>query len=143
MKSFTSAILLVAGLVSAQTSTITTNTTSLTTSCSDMPDVTITSTNTVTETYCSLCTDMGTVHTTVYTTVWSDICTQTDAASNGYMTPVTYTVTESCSMPTPTWSSGPAYVPAGYTTGVAICTVCGENNVTGKSVELQDHKHKH
>lgn len=85
-------------------------------------------TSTITETYCPLCTDMpnhgmdGAVasgHTTVYTTVWQELC------STG-LRDKTWTVTESCTDDVPTWSSGPDYVPQGYTTTVTVCTVCGK-----------------
>lgn len=136
MKSFTSVILLLAAAASAQNTTMSMLSTATVTDCTDVPDVTLTSTNTVTITYCSACDmeNMGgnTIHTTVYTTVMSDIC----PTASGYMTPVTYTVTESCTTPNPTWSSGPAYVPAGFTTGVAVCTVCGDTPVTGKRNDI-------
>lgn len=133
MKSFTTAILAFgAALVSAQTtmapnttSIITTSMTSTYTDCTDVPDVTLTSTNTVTVTYCSSCTmshGPKTDHTTVYTTVYSDVCPT--GTSSGMLTPVTYTVTESCTGATPTWSSGTDYVPQGFTTTVGVCTVC-------------------
>lgn len=133
MKSFTTAILaLGAALVSAQTTmppnmttTMTMSSTSTYTDCTDVPDVTLTSTNTVTITYCSLCTEnMGpsTIHTNVYTTVYDNICPT--GVSSGMPTPVTYTVTESCTGTTPTWSSGTNYVPQGFTTTVGVCTIC-------------------
>jgi len=133
MKSFTTAILaLGAALVSAQTtmspnmtSILTTSSTSTYTDCTDVPDVTLTSTNTVTITYCSSCTMSNgpkTDHTTVYTTVYSDYCPT--ATGTNMITPVTYTVTESCTGTTPVWSSGPGYVPQGFTTSVGVCNVC-------------------
>lgn len=146
MKSFTTAILaLGAALVSAQTTTtmptnitsvLTTSSTSTYTDCTDVPDVTLTSTNTVTVTYCSSCT-MNTAgktdHVTVYTTVYSDVCPT--ATGSDMMTPVTYTVTESCTGATATWSSGPGYVPQGFTTTVGVCTICA-GSPTGMSYAI-------
>jgi hypothetical protein len=131
------AFLLLAAGVSAQTtnSTMVSMSTATITDCTDVPDVTLTSTNTVTITYCSSCEmeSMGgsTVHTTVYTTVYSDFC-PTATASN-YMTPVTYTVTESCTDMTPTWSTGSTAIPPGFTVGQGVCTECGPSPVTGMS----------
>ncbi|KAF2239133.1 hypothetical protein EV356DRAFT_563266 [Viridothelium virens] len=77
----------------------------------------------ITVTSCPLCQQTGSTkkpaatHTTVYTTVFSALC------PTG-LTKSTYTVTESCTGATPTWSSGPGYVPQGFTTTVTKCTVC-------------------
>lgn len=85
----------------------------------------VTVTNGVTTTYCPLCEDMGPTgtpvgpHTTVYTTYYDATC------STG-LTKSTYTVTESCTEATPTWSSGPGYIPQGFTTTVVKCTACAE-----------------
>lgn len=133
MKSFTTAILaLGVALVSAQTTmpanmttTMTTSSTSTYTDCTDVPDVTLTSTNTVTITYCSSCTmNMGpsTVHTTVNVYTYTDVCPT--GVSSGMPTPVTYTVTESCTGATPPWSSGTDYVPQGFTTSAGVCNIC-------------------
>ncbi|KAK5002643.1 hypothetical protein LTR60_002780, partial [Cryomyces antarcticus] len=82
------------------------------------PETIVTVTNGVTVTHCPLC-DMSTApHTTVYTTVYTALC------STG-LVPSTYTVTESCTEATPTWSAGSSYVPQGFTVTEMMCTVCG------------------
>ncbi|KAL9096009.1 MAG: hypothetical protein Q9165_001531 [Trypethelium subeluteriae] len=79
----------------------------------------------ITVTSCPLCENAGSTgtpagpHTTVYTTVFSALC------PTG-LTESTYTVTESCTEATPTWSSGPGHIPQGFTTTVTKCTVCAE-----------------
>lgn len=73
----------------------------------------ITVTNGVTVTYCPEC-EMG--YTTVYTTTYMSLC------PTGTV-PATYTVTESCSESTPTWSTGTGHIPQGFTTGVQTCTM--------------------
>lgn len=86
----------------------------------------ITVTSGVTATYCPKCEyesttaapkPTGPAHTTVYTTVYSSLC------STG-LVPVTYTVTEECAEPTPTWATGTAkdsHVPEGFTVTVKVC----------------------
>jgi hypothetical protein len=91
--------------------------------CTDSAIGTDTVTSTVVQTTCPLCSHSGIVstmnptHTTVYTTVYQTLC------STG-LAPVTYTITETCTGPTPSWSQGPNYIPPGYTQTVTICTVC-------------------
>jgi hypothetical protein len=94
--------------------------------CSTDAGTVITVTNGVTVTYCPLCPKAGPTgqpmygpHTTIYTTVFQALC------ETG-LTMSTYTVTESCTEATPTWSSGRGYVPQGFTTTVTRCTVCAE-----------------
>lgn len=89
----------------------------------------ITVTNGVTVTYCPEC-EMGGPsatptpgYTTIYTTTYLSLC------PTG-MTPVTYTVTESCTEATPTWTPGPDHIPQGYTVATKPCTVCGEATPT-------------
>src|SRR6185436_6113566 len=89
--------------------------------CSDI-DV-VTDYETVTVTTCPACTEAPgpiTQHTTVYTTTFAVIC------PTGLSLQV-YTATESCTGATPTWSSGPGYVPQGFTETVKLCTICGKN----------------
>lgn len=108
--------------------------------CTTLPDVTITQSMTETITYCSECEKMthpgNTVHTTVWTTEWDEWCP--NGTDSSYFTPHTYTITESCSMATPTWSQGPAYVPSAFTTQVQVCTMCGEKPVTGTSFPFRN-----
>lgn len=157
MKASIAAAVTAATLVSAQNSTTsmpmppgydtTTSSASISLStstwddCTTLPDLTITTTNTQIVTYCSEC-EMSThtkggstVHTTVYTTVYSEWCPTGTSVSGSmaYMTPTTVTITESCADSTPTWSSAPTHVPAGYTTEVQICHKCGEGGMTGRS----------
>ncbi|KAK4499892.1 hypothetical protein PRZ48_008078 [Zasmidium cellare] len=61
-------------------------------------------------------------HTTVYTTTYLSLC------ETGTV-PVTYTVTESCEEPTPTWTPGPSHIPNGFTVTVKECTVCDKTPV--------------
>lgn len=91
----------------------------------------ITVTNGVTVTYCPECqhsisaTKPAPSHTTVYTTVYQSLC------STG-LVPVTYTVTEECAEPTPTWATGTAkhdHVPQGFTVTVKDCHVCDKTPV--------------
>ncbi|KAK4997888.1 hypothetical protein LTR66_002782 [Elasticomyces elasticus] len=91
------------------------------------PATMITVTNGITVTYCPLC-EMQTAtptipHTTVYTTAYLELC------STGGMTPKVYTVTESCTEATPTWSSGPSHIPQGFTTTETVCTMCAATPV--------------
>lgn len=92
----------------------------------------ITETNGITVTYCPECSHESVTsaapsasHTTVYTTVYSSLC------STG-LVPVTYTVTEECAEPTPTWATGTAkddHVPQGFTVTVKDCHVCDKTPV--------------
>lgn len=91
----------------------------------------ITITEGTTVTYCPKCSDQptlpitskGPAHTTVYTTVYQSLC------STG-LTPVTYTVTEECDEPTPTWASKKEdHVPQGFTVTVKDCHVCDKTPV--------------
>lgn len=92
---------------------------------SEVPETMITVTNGITVTYCPECEAAGTPkpsatvsgHTTVYTTTYLSLC------ETGTV-PVTYTITESCAEPTPTWTPGPSHIPQGYTVTVKDCTVC-------------------
>lgn len=93
---------------------------------------TFTQTNTMTSTYCDLCEHMSStmisgqpVHVTAWETVYTNVC------STG-LTPATFTITESCTGETPTFT-GPGntgYVPPGFTTSVVACDVC-EHPTTG------------
>lgn len=94
----------------------------------------VTITNGVTVTYCPECAhntitpsaSPAPSHTTVYTTVYQSLC------STG-LVPVTYTVTEECAEPTPTWATGTAkddHVPQGFTVTVKECHVCDKTPVT-------------
>lgn len=89
----------------------------------------ITMTQGVTVTYCPECdhdtptSKPGPSHTTVYTTVYQSLC------STG-LVPVTYTVTEECEEPTPTWASTKGdHVPQGFTVTVKECHVCDKTPV--------------
>lgn len=97
------------------TTSYTTVTYSDCTSMSPLPNITIT--QGVTVTYCPQC-DMG-GFTTVYPTTYMSLC------PTG-LVPATYTVTESCSEATPTWTPGPSYIPQGFTVTTKDCTVCAE-----------------
>jgi len=86
----------------------------------------ITVTNGVTVTYCPECemgwtsaAPQGPGYTTVYTTTYESLC------PTG-LVPATYTVTESCTDATPTWTPGPSHVPDGFTVTTKECTVCGQ-----------------
>ncbi|GAB7349617.1 hypothetical protein MBLNU459_g0301t1 [Dothideomycetes sp. NU459] len=101
---------------------------------SSMPTM-ITVTNGVTITYCPECemaasesaTATPTIpHTTIYTTTYMALCT---TGASWYTTPQEYTVTESCTEATPTWSSGTGYVPQGFTTTEMMCHKCAETPV--------------
>ncbi len=107
----------------AQSTTTATQSTSYTTvTYSDCPtgsmESMITVTADVTATYCPQC-EMGSTpgHTTVYTTTYLSLC------PTG-LTPATYTVTESCSEPTPTWTPGPSHIPQGFTVTTQQCDMC-------------------
>ncbi|KAJ8605006.1 hypothetical protein MRB53_041603 [Persea americana] len=96
----------------------------------------ITVTNGVTVTYCPLCDQGGaqptgppgsgspppppggeTTHTTVYTTVYESLC------PTG-VTQQTYTITESCTGPTPSWNTDSNHIPPDFTVTVETCHVC-------------------
>jgi hypothetical protein len=121
------ALLIAASGVSAQTLSSPGNGPQYTTvdvyeSCTDTAIGTDTVTSTVIQTTCPLCTNTHSgsmVHITVYTTVYQTLC------STG-LTDQTYTITETCTGPTPTWPSsmGPTYMPPGFTQTVTLCTVC-------------------
>ena len=89
----------------------------------------ITITNGVTVTYCPKCEEMsstpgsGPGYTTVYTTTYESLC------PTGIV-PATYTVTESCTEPTPTWTPGPSHIPQGFTVTTKECTVCAKTPTT-------------
>lgn len=99
--------------------------------CSTMSDETLTSTGTITITHCPICTqgmvstaDNGTpVWTTVYTTEYLQFC------PTG-LQPQTYTITESCTSATPSWSSGPGYMPSDFVAATETCSVCGPTPLT-------------
>ncbi|KAK4560939.1 hypothetical protein LTR86_004894 [Recurvomyces mirabilis] len=90
------------------------------------PATLITITAGFTVTYCPECDMMSSSaaalpgRTTVYTTVFQSLC------PTG-LVPATYTVTESCSEATPTWTPGPSHVPQDFTVTTKACTVCGES----------------
>ncbi|KAF2480577.1 hypothetical protein BDY17DRAFT_312452 [Neohortaea acidophila] len=91
------------------------------------PETMITVTDGVTVTYCPRCEHMtmpvGPVgYTTVYTTTYEALC------PTG-MTQSTYTITESCTEPTPTWIPGSRHIPPGFTVTTAQCTMCAETPV--------------
>ncbi|KAF2405115.1 hypothetical protein EJ06DRAFT_552553 [Trichodelitschia bisporula] len=92
------------------------------TSCSDLPSPPMdTITSTIIQTTCPQCGLPPTLHTTVYTTVFQSLC------PTG-LVPVTYTVTETCTGPTPTFGpTGSDYVPSGFTVTQTICTACGSD----------------
>ncbi|KAK4542086.1 hypothetical protein LTR36_007117 [Oleoguttula mirabilis] len=84
----------------------------------------ITVTNGVTVTYCPECEmqsqtskPSGPGYTTTYTTTYLSLC------PTGVV-PATYTVTESCTDATPTWTPGPSHIPNGFTVTTKQCTVC-------------------
>jgi hypothetical protein len=77
-------------------------------------DATVTAT--ITATMCPACS----THRTTYTTVYPSIC------STG-LVDVTYTITETCTGPTPSWHSNSGYVPPGYTVTETLCTVCNND----------------
>ncbi|KAK4951944.1 hypothetical protein LTR10_009864 [Elasticomyces elasticus] len=82
----------------------------------------ITVTNGITVTYCPECemassTSAQPGHTTVYTTTYLSMC------PTG-LVPATYTVTESCTEPTPTWTPGPDHIPQGFTVTTQHCGAC-------------------
>jgi len=95
---------------------------------SDSMDSLITVTKGVTATYCPECVMASASaqqpgHTTVYTTTYMSLC------PTG-MVPATYTVTESCTEPTPTWTPGPSHIPQGFTVTTEECTVCQSTPTT-------------
>jgi hypothetical protein len=68
---------------------------------------------------------LGAGSSTVWVTELINVCpTATDEA--GWLTTMTTTITEAC--PCSEETHAPGYVPAGYTTAVHTCTVCGENS---------------
>lgn len=100
------------------------------------PPAMVTVTNGVTLTYCPKCEEEAssktaatqvTPFTTIWTTTYMSLCTT--GTSHG-PTPVTYTITESCTEPTPTWIPGPSYIPPGFTTTEVVCHKCAETPVT-------------
>jgi hypothetical protein len=93
--------------------------------CSSMPmETMITVTEGTTVTYCPEC-DMtqGPGYTTVYTTTYMSLC------PTGTV-PATYTVTESCTGETPTWTPGPSHIPQGFTVTEKVCHVCDKTPTT-------------
>jgi hypothetical protein len=67
----------------------------------------------------------GAGSSTIWVTELINVCpTATDEA--GWLTTMTTTITEAC--PCSEETHAPGYVPAGYTTAVHTCTVCGENS---------------
>jgi hypothetical protein len=69
--------------------------------------------------------DPGAGQSTVWVTELINVCpTATDEA--GWLTTMTTTITEAC--PCSEETRAPGYVPAGYTTAVHTCTVCGQNS---------------
>lgn len=85
----------------------------------ETPETMVTVTNGVTITWCPMCDQ--TPHTTVYKTVYQAVCS---TGSTWSLTPTTYTVTESCTGPTPTWNTASSYVPQGFTVTEYECTKC-------------------
>lgn len=90
----------------------------------------ITVTNGITVTYCPECMDhhstpkpTGPGYTTVYTTTYMSLC------PTG-MVPKTYTVTESCDEPEPTWTPGPSHIPQGFTVTEKVCHICDKTPTT-------------
>lgn len=104
---------------------------------------TITSYATMTSTVCDLCEHMSTtmvggmpVHVTAYTTVYTNAC------PTG-LVPVTYTITESCTGMTPTFT-GPdntnaGYMPPGFTTTTLDCGCDKETPGPRESVHVVRH----
>ena len=91
--------------------------------CNSTPESTVTVSQVTTITMCPECMAdaTATTHTTVYTTVMGGMCTE-----NGQFitTPTTYTVTKSCTMATPSWTSGSSYVPQCSTVTRYACSTC-------------------
>lgn len=89
----------------------------------------VTVTDGVTVTYCPECEMAGATmsskagYTTVYTTTYESLCPTGLVAE-------TYTVTESCTEPTPTWTPGPKHIPQGFTVTQKECTVCASTPTT-------------
>jgi len=54
----------------------------------------------------------------VYTTTYASLC------ETGWV-PYPHVITETCTGATPAWSSGPNYIPPGFTETITLCTVCG------------------
>jgi hypothetical protein len=88
----------------------------LTVPCTETASSDATITATITATTCPACS----THKTTYTTVYPSIC------STGTVD-VTYTITETCTGPTPSWHSTSGYVPPGYTVTETVCTVCNND----------------
>lgn len=88
----------------------------------------ITVTHGETITYCPECEHMSTTstptpgYTTIYTTTYLSLC------PTGTV-PVTYTVTESCTDATPTWTPGPSHIPQGFTVTTKSCSACGASSM--------------
>lgn len=97
----------------------------------------ITVTNGITVTYCPECEAAAMSspasavvgHTTVYTTTYMSLC------PTGTV-PATYTITESCTEATPTWTPGPSHIPQGYTVTVKDCTVCHSDTAVSSTVPV-------
>lgn len=78
-----------------------------------------TATDITTQTYCPQC-----LHTTVYSTAYEVYC-PTGVTSQTYMITAT-----ASGMSTPVWSTASTDVPPGFTTAVAVCTICGPETIT-------------
>ena len=90
----------------------------------EAPETMITVTEGITVTYCPLCEDTPPPmthpgYTTTYTTTFMSVC------ETGTV-PATYTITESCTEPEPTWTPGPKHIPQGYTVTEKQCNACGK-----------------
>lgn len=94
----------------------------------------ITVTNAETVYYCPTCqmgtsaalvkpSATGTGYVVIYTTEFVSLCPTGVATA-------TYTVTESCTDETPTWTPGPSHIPNGFTVTEKECTVCGKETPT-------------
>ncbi|KAK3053190.1 hypothetical protein LTR09_005816 [Extremus antarcticus] len=119
------------GAVAGPTDTVAPDTVSYTTvTYSDCPsssmETLVTVTHGVTVTYCPECEahsstkPAGPGYTTTYTTTYMSLC------PTGVV-PQTYTITESCTEPEPTWTPGPSHIPQGFTVTTKECHVCGES----------------
>ena len=62
-------------------------------------------------------------YTTVYTTTYKSLC------PTGIVDK-TYTITESCTEPEPTWTPGPKHIPQGFTVTTQVCHVCDKTPQT-------------
>jgi len=90
--------------------------------CQSTPDSTVTISQIETITYCDMCNEApATTHVTVYTTVMPAMCTDMGQFTT---TDTTYTVTESCTDATPTWTTGSTYIPQGFTVARYTCSTC-------------------